>query len=114
MPDSSPQARTTEMPAHHSAASKVPIVTASFWILKILTTGMGEAASDALVRWGGVVAVAVTGLALAASFVAQFRTSRYVPAIYWLAVAMVGVFGTMAADNPTSSASHSGSPPRPT
>jgi uncharacterized membrane-anchored protein len=80
--------------------SKVPVVTASFWALKILTTGMGEAASDALVRWGGVVAVAVTGLALLASFVAQFRASRYVPVVYWLAVAMVGVFGTMAADVP--------------
>jgi uncharacterized membrane-anchored protein len=92
----------TARPARATAAavSKVPVVTASFWILKILTTGMGEAASDALVRWGGVVAVAVTGLALAASFVVQFRASRYAPAIYWLAVAMVGVFGTMAADIP--------------
>ena len=80
--------------------SKVPAVTATFWILKILTTGMGEAASDALVRWGGIVAVAVTGLALAASFVVQFRAARYAPVVYWLAVAMVGVFGTMAADIP--------------
>ena len=47
--------------------SKVPVVTASFWVLKILTTGMGEAASDALVRWGGGIAVGVTALALVAS-----------------------------------------------
>ena len=83
-----------------SMASKVPVVTASFWALKILTTGMGEAASDALVRAGGAVAVAGTAVALVAAFVAQFRASRYVPWIYWLAVAMVGVFGTMAADIP--------------
>jgi uncharacterized membrane-anchored protein len=99
MPDS-PHARTTEMPPHLSAASKVPIVTASFWVLKILTTGMGEAASDALVRAFGGIAVAITAVALVASFVAQFRASRYVPWIYWLAVAMVGVVGTMAADLP--------------
>jgi uncharacterized membrane-anchored protein len=99
MPDS-PLARTTEIPTHHSAASRVPIVTASFWILKILTTGMGEAASDALVRAFGGVAVAVTAVALVASFVAQFRAPRYIPGIYWLAVAMVGIFGTMAADLP--------------
>jgi uncharacterized membrane-anchored protein len=99
MPDS-PQARTTEMPAHHPVASKMPIVTASFWILKILTTGMGEAASDALVRAFGGVAVAATGVALVAGFAAQFRAPRYIPGIYWLAVAMVGVFGTMAADLP--------------
>ena len=78
----------------------MPIVTASFWILKILTTGMGEAASDALVRAFGGVAVAATGVALVAGFAAQFRAPRYVPGIYWLAVAMVGVFGTMAADLP--------------
>lgn len=80
--------------------SKVPVVTASFWLLKILTTGFGEAASDALVRWAGAVAIAVTALALVASFVLQFRARRYRPWIYWPAVAMVGVFGTMAADVP--------------
>jgi uncharacterized membrane-anchored protein len=80
--------------------SKVPVVTASFWVLKVLTTGMGEAASDALVRWGGGLAVAATAVALVASFVAQFRARRHVGWIYWLAVAMVGIFGTMAADIP--------------
>jgi uncharacterized membrane-anchored protein len=83
-----------------SMVTKVPAVTASFWVLKILTTGMGEAASDALVRWGGGIAIAVTAVALGASFVLQFRARQYVPWIYWLAVAMVGVFGTMAADIP--------------
>ena len=87
-------------PTGRSLASKVPAVTASFWVIKILTTGFGEAASDALVRAFGGVAVAVTALALVASFVAQFRARAYVPWIYWLAVAMVGVFGTMAADIP--------------
>ena len=53
--------------ATEAAVTKVPAVTAGFWVLKILTTGLGEAASDALVRWGGVVAVAATGLALLAS-----------------------------------------------
>lgn len=83
-----------------SMVSKVPLVTASFWVLKILTTGMGEAASDALVRWGGGIAVAVTGAALVASFAAQLRARGYRPVLYWLAVAMVGVFGTMVADIP--------------
>lgn len=86
--------------ARRSLASKVPVVTASFWVIKILTTGFGEAASDALVRAFGGVAVAATAVALVASFVAQFRATRYVAWIYWLAVAMVGVFGTMAADIP--------------
>ena len=81
-------------------ASKVPVVTVYFWIIKVLTTGMGEAASDALIKAGGAIAVAVTAVALVASFVAQFKASRYIPGVYWLAVVMVSVFGTMAADIP--------------
>jgi uncharacterized membrane-anchored protein len=80
--------------------NKVPYVTAYFWIIKILTTGMGEAASDSAVRYGGPVAVAVAFVAFAGSLVLQFRTRRYIAWVYWLAIAMVSVFGTMAADIP--------------
>jgi uncharacterized membrane-anchored protein len=81
------------------AASKVPEVTVVFWITKALTTGMGESSSDYLVhRLPPVVAVAIGGIALAAALALQFAARRYVPRTYWLAVAMVGVFGTMAAD----------------
>ena len=83
-----------------SAVSKVPQVTALFWVVKILTTGMGEAVSDSLVRFGGALAVALTALVLVGSFVMQWRATRYIPVVYWLAVAMVSIFGTMAADIP--------------
>ncbi|RKT19387.1 putative membrane-anchored protein [Streptomyces sp. 1114.5] len=79
--------------------SKVPQVTAVFWVVKILTTGMGETTSDYLARvLGPVPAVASAGLLLAAALAAQARARRYVPAVYWTAVVMVSVFGTMAAD----------------
>ncbi|MGO9030042.1 MAG: hypothetical protein ACLQOZ_15620 [Acidimicrobiales bacterium] len=78
---------------------KVPEVTAYFWIIKVLTTGMGESTSDFFVkRFVPQAAVAVTGLLLAAVLVLQFRVSRYLAWVYWLAVVMVSVFGTMAAD----------------
>ncbi len=78
---------------------KVPEVTAAFWIAKVLTTGMGEATSDFLVhQLAPIVAVAIGGFGLAVALVLQFRERRYNPWIYWLAVAMVAVFGTMAAD----------------
>jgi uncharacterized membrane-anchored protein len=80
--------------------SKVPFVTAYFWIIKVLTTGMGEAASDGLVRAYGAIAVAVTFVVLTVSLVAQFRAPRYIASVYWFAVVMVAVFGTMAADIP--------------
>jgi len=80
-------------------ASKVPEVTIAFWIIKALTTGMGESSSDYLVhRLPPVLAVALGAIALAVALVLQFAARRYVPWTYWLAVAMVGVFGTMAAD----------------
>jgi uncharacterized membrane-anchored protein len=78
---------------------KVPEVTAAFWIAKVLTTGMGEATSDFLVhQLAPIVAVAIGAVGLAVALVLQFGARRYNPWIYWLAVAMVAVFGTMAAD----------------
>jgi uncharacterized membrane-anchored protein len=81
------------------AASKVPEVTLAFWATKALTTGMGESTSDYLVhRLPPVLAVALGAIALAVALILQLAARGYVPWIYWLAVAMVGVFGTMAAD----------------
>jgi uncharacterized membrane-anchored protein len=79
--------------------SKVPQVTVVFWVIKILTTGMGETTSDFLAHTvDPVVAVGVVGLVFAASLGLQFLVRRYVPVIYWFAIVMVSVFGTMAAD----------------
>ncbi|MBI1379151.1 MAG: hypothetical protein GC157_16965 [Frankiales bacterium] len=79
--------------------SKVPEITAFFWIIKILTTGMGETASDFLVHAIGPLISLPLGFAgFAVSFVIQMRSRTYVAWKYWLAVAMVSVFGTMAAD----------------
>lgn len=78
---------------------KVPLITAVFWIIKLLTTAMGESTSDFLVfQINSYVAVVAGCLSLLVALVLQLRTTRYVPWIYWLAVTMVAVFGTMAAD----------------
>ena len=79
--------------------TKVPEITAYFWIIKVLTTGMGETASDYLAhRFPPVVAVACGFVAFAGALVLQFAVRRYIAWVYWLAVVMVSVFGTMAAD----------------
>lgn len=81
------------------AARKVPEVTVFFWIIKVLTTGMGETTSDYLVRTiNPYVAVALGGVCFFAALLLQLIARRYLPWIYWLAVAMVAVFGTMVAD----------------
>lgn len=79
--------------------NKVPEITIFFWIIKVLTTGMGEVASDYLANHlNPVIAVALAGICLVASLVMQFSVRRYVAWIYWLNVVMVSIFGTMAAD----------------
>jgi len=86
---------------HHAAFAirKVPQVGALFWIIKVLSTGMGEVTSDYLVRTiNPVLAVALGGAAFVAALVLQLWVRRYIPWIYWLAVVMVAVFGTMVAD----------------
>jgi uncharacterized membrane-anchored protein len=76
----------------------VPEITVVFWIIKVLTTGIGESSSDALgqisVPLAGVVGLGGLGLGLWL----QMRARTYHAPTYWFAVLMVAVFGTMAAD----------------
>jgi uncharacterized membrane-anchored protein len=82
-----------------SLARKVPQVTLIFWVIKILSTGMGETTSDFLVRTiDPIVAVLLGGVCFAVALILQLAVRRYVPWIYWLAVVMVAIFGTMVAD----------------
>ncbi len=81
------------------AMRKVPELTAYFWIVKVLTTAVGESTSDYFVHvLPPELAVALGAVALALALFWQFAVPRYVAWVYWLAVAMVAVFGTMAAD----------------
>ena len=79
---------------------KVPArIAAIFWAIKLLTTAFGESTSDYLVHnVNPYVAVMGGFVVFAVAMALQLRVDRYVPWIYWLAVAMVAVFGTMAAD----------------
>lgn len=79
-------------------AAKVPEITVLFWLVKVLTTGMGEACSDFLAGISIPLALGAGLLGFVGALVLQLRTRRYVAAAYWSAVAMVAVFGTMAAD----------------
>ena len=84
--------------ARRPLAAKVPEITLMFWVIKVLTTGMGESASDYLSKISIPLAAAVGLVGFAVSLWLQFRSPRYFAPAYWFAVAMVAVFGTMAAD----------------
>jgi uncharacterized membrane-anchored protein len=86
--------------------SKVPEVTLYFWIIKILCTTVGETASDFLnVNMGlGLTGISIAmGILLLASLFYQFRAKKYIPAIYWLTVVLISVFGTLVTDIMTDS-----------
>jgi uncharacterized membrane-anchored protein len=86
--------------------SKVPEVTAYFWIIKVLCTTVGEAAADFLnvsVNLGLTGTSIATGLLLVIVLAAQFAANRYTPVRYWSAVTLVSVFGTLVTDNLTDS-----------
>jgi uncharacterized membrane-anchored protein len=87
---------TTRTPTR--ALTKVPEITAIFWVLKLLTTGMGEAMSDFLGQTSVPLAGAVGSCGLFFALRWQLRSRTYRAAVYWFAVMMVAIFGTMAAD----------------
>jgi uncharacterized membrane-anchored protein len=79
-------------------AAKVPEITALFWVIKVLTTGIGESSSDFLGAKSIPLAAAIGTIGLGVAMWLQLRTTRYRATAYWFAVLMVAVFGTMAAD----------------
>jgi uncharacterized membrane-anchored protein len=80
------------------ALTKVPEITAIFWVLKLLTTGMGEAMSDFLGQKNVPIAGAIGIFGLWFALWLQMRQREYRAPVYWFAVMMVAIFGTMAAD----------------
>lgn len=78
---------------------RVPDPTAMFWTLKLLTTGVGEVASDFLVKtFDPVPVVLIAAVGFAGVAVVQLTARRYMPWRYWSFVLAVAVFGTMIAD----------------
>ncbi|MDQ1551497.1 MAG: hypothetical protein QOD50_919 [Actinomycetota bacterium] len=81
--------------------SKVPEVTAIFWIIKVLATTVGETAADFLgvnLNLGEAVTALVMSGVLAVVLVVQFRLRRYVPGVYWLAIVLISIVGTLVSD----------------
>jgi uncharacterized membrane-anchored protein len=94
--------RPTARPGMRQMLNKVPEVTLYFWIIKILCTTVGETAADYLnVNLGfGLTNTTYAVSALLAIVLAfQFRLRLYVPTVYWLAVVLISIVGTLITDN---------------
>jgi uncharacterized membrane-anchored protein len=82
--------------------NKVPEITIYFWVIKILCTTVGETAADLLnenLGLGLTNTTYIMAVALVVVLVFQFRARKYVPGIYWLAVVLISVVGTLFSDN---------------
>lgn len=81
--------------------NKVPEVTVAFWVIKVLATTVGETAADFLAVTLGLGLSGTTvimGALTVAALVAQFRARRYRPALYWVAVVLISIVGTLVTD----------------
>jgi len=84
--------------------NKVPEVTIYFWIIKILCTTVGETAADFLsekLNLGLTNTTYIMGSILLVVLFFQFKKRKYVPGIYWLAVVLLSIVGTLITDNLT-------------
>jgi uncharacterized membrane-anchored protein len=82
--------------------NKVPEITLYFWVIKILCTTVGETFADNLNENLGLGLSGtsyIMGACLIVVLIFQFRAKRYIPGIYWLAVVLISVVGTLVSDN---------------
>lgn len=84
--------------------NKVPEVTLTFWLIKMMSTTVGETAADFLIfnlHLGLTVTSLLMGVLLIVTLLIQVRATGYAPWKYWLAVVLVSIFGTLVTDNLT-------------
>jgi uncharacterized membrane-anchored protein len=84
--------------------SKVPEVTIYFWLIKVLCTSVGESFADYInetLGFGLTNTTLAFSAALVLALIVQFRVRKYIPAVYWLAVVLISVVGTLLTDNLT-------------
>ena len=93
---------TTDAPPGSSTwLTKVPVITATFWVIKVLSTTVGETFADFLtvdVGLGPAITDVAMIIVLAAALTVQLRKRAYTPWIYWLCVVLVSIVGTQITD----------------
>jgi uncharacterized membrane-anchored protein len=81
---------------------KVPEITLFFWTIKIMATTVGETSADFLnfnLNFGLTLTTIIMSSFLLIALFFQFRSRKYVPSVYWLAVVMISIVGTLITDN---------------
>ena len=89
------------MPLERDVVSKVPAVTATFWVVKILATTLGETGGDTItmsLKWGYLAGTCLFAVLLVALVSLQIRARLFNPALYWATIVASTTFGTTMAD----------------
>ncbi len=84
--------------------NKVPEITLYFWIIKVLCTTVGETFADFLnenLHLGLTNTTWIMGSLLLATLFFQFMARKYLAGVYWLAVVLLSIVGTLITDNLT-------------
>ena len=97
-------AQAIDRPGADMLTNKVPAVTLAFWVIKLMSTTVGETGADYLVKHvglGTLITDAIMITLLIGALVLQMRARSHVPWIYWLTVVLVSVVGTQITDGLT-------------
>ena len=81
--------------------SKIPAITAIFWLIKIAATTLGETGGDAVtmsMNLGYLTGTLIFAVIFIAAVIVQIKSSRFNPYIYWFTVIATTTVGTTLAD----------------
>lgn len=86
--------------------SKVPQVSALFWIIKIAATTLGETGGDVLsmsLNLGYLLSTAIFSVLFLIAVAAQMKAKKFHPYLYWTTIIATTMVGTTLADYATRS-----------
>ncbi len=81
--------------------NKLPLITLSFWIMKICATTLGETAGDLFsmtLNAGYAVSTAVLMALFAIALFFQLKSKTYKPILYWTVILLTSTAGTTMSD----------------
>jgi uncharacterized membrane-anchored protein len=90
----------------HEVLSKVPEITLLFWVIKILSTTLGETGGDAVsmsMNLGYLVSTGIFALLFLVAVLAQVSAKTFHPLLYWATIIATTTVGTTLADFTTRS-----------
>jgi uncharacterized membrane-anchored protein len=85
----------------NDAIAKVPQVTFTFWLIKIVATTLGETGGDWVtmsLKLGYVIGTAIFAVLFLGLVAAQVRSAKFRPALYWATIVGTTTLGTTIAD----------------